>query len=101
MSQDWEVLEFEFVGFEWHDEKAKSNRCKHGVGFEEAAQIFGDRILARHETHETEDRYVAIGLVGTKTLVVVFTQRRENIRIISARKATSSERQRYGAHFRQ
>ena len=99
MSQDWEVLDFEFVGFEWHDEKEKSNRRKHRVGFEEAAQIFGSGILARHETHETEDRYVAIGLAGIKTLVVVFTQRRENIRIISARKATPSECQRYGAHF--
>ena len=99
MSQDWEVLEFEFAGFEWHDEKAKSNRRKHGVSFEEAIQIFGSGILARHETHETEDRYVAIGLAEAKALVVVFTQRHENIRIISARKATQSERRRYGAHF--
>lgn len=99
MDQDWETLEFDFTGFEWDYEKAKSNQRKHGVGFEEAAQIFGSGILARHETHETEDRYVAIGLAGTKTLVIVFTQRRENIRIISARKATSSERRRYGSHF--
>ncbi|MBZ0259855.1 MAG: BrnT family toxin [Hyphomicrobiales bacterium] len=99
MEQDWEVLEFGFTGFEWDHEKAKSNRRKHGVGFEEAAQIFGSGILARHETHETEDRYVAIGLAEAKTLVVVFTQRRENIRIISARKATPSERRRHGAHF--
>ena len=99
MNQDWEVLDFEFAGFEWHDEKAKSNRRKHGVGFEEATRIFENRILARHEIHETEDRHVAIGLAEAKTLVVVFTQRRENIRIISARKATSSERRRYGAHF--
>ena len=100
MDQEWIALEFDFTGFEWDYEKAKSNQRKHGVGFEEAAQIFGNGILARHETHETEDRYVAIGLAGIKTLVVVFTQRRENIRIISARKATPSERRRYGAHFR-
>ena len=94
MDQDWGTLEFDFTGFEWDYEKAKSNQRKHGVGFEEVAQIFGSGILAHHETHETEDRYVAIGLAGTKTFVVVFTQRRENIRIISARKATSSERRR-------
>ena len=99
MEQHWESPEFDFSGFEWDHEKEKSNRRKHGVSFEEAVQIFGSGILARHETHETEDRYVAIGLAGIKTLVVVFTQRRENIRIISARKATSSERQRHGAHF--
>lgn len=100
MDQEWIALEFDFTGFEWDYEKAKSNQRKHGVGFEEAAQIFGSGILARHETHETEDRYVAIGLAEAKTLVVVFTQRRENIRIISARKATPSERRRYGAYFR-
>ena len=99
MQQEWIIAEFDFTGFEWDSEKAKSNRRKHGVGFEEAAQIFGSGILARHETHETEDRYVAIGLAGTKRLVVVFTQRRESIRIISARKAAPSERRRYGAHF--
>jgi uncharacterized protein len=99
MSQDWEVLEFDFAGFEWHDEKAKSNRRKHGVGFEEATRIFETGILARHEIHETEDRYVTIGLAEAKALVVVFTQRGETIRIISARKATPSERRRYGAHF--
>ena len=99
MDQDWETLEFEFAGFEWHDEKAKSNRRKHGVGFDEATRIFENRILARHEIHESEDRYVAIGLAEAKALVVVFTQRRQNIRIISARKATSPERRRYGAHF--
>lgn len=99
MDQEWIALEFDFSGFEWDYEKAKSNQRKHGVGFEEAAQIFGNGILARHETHEIEDRYVAIGLAEAKTLVVVFTQRRENIRIISARKAAPSERRRYGAHF--
>ena len=99
MNHDWEVLGFEFDGFEWNDEKAKSNRRKHGVGFEEATQIFENGVLARHEIHETEDRYGAIGLAGTRALVVVFTERRGNIRIISARKATASERRRHGAHF--
>ena len=99
MNHDWEVLGFEFDGFDWSDEKAKNNRRKHGVGFEEATQIFENAILARHEIHETEDRYAAIGLSGARALVVVFTERSGNIRIISARKATASERRRYGAHF--
>lgn len=99
MNQDWEVLSFDFAGFEWDDEKAESNQRKHGVGLEEATAIFEADVVARHETHETEDRYVAIGIAWNKTLVVVFTQRRNNIRIISARKATPSERRRHGAHF--
>ncbi len=94
MELDWEALEFDFTGFEWDHEKAKSNKRKHGVGFEEAAQIFGSGKLARLETYETEDRYVAIGLAEAKALVVAFTQRGETIRIISARKATPSERRR-------
>ena len=99
MEHNWEALEFDFIGFEWNDEKAKSNRRKHGVGFEEAARIFENGILTRQEIHETEDRYVAIGLSGNRALVIVFTERRGNCRIISARKATASERHRYGAHF--
>ena len=53
MGQDWETLEFDFTGFEWDYEKAKSNQRKHGVGFEEATQIFGSGILARHEDRKS------------------------------------------------
>lgn len=100
MEQDWEVLWFEPVGYEWNHEKDKSNRRKHGIGFEEATQIFNSEVLARLEIHEAEDRYVAIGLAGTKTLAVVFTERGSNIRVISARKAAPSERRWYGSHLR-
>ncbi len=99
MDQDWEVLGFDFSEFEWDYEKAKSNKRKHGIGFAEAIQIFANGIIARHEIHETEDRYVAIGFAGAKAIVVVFTERRKSIRIISTRKATPSERRRHGAHF--
>ena len=99
MEADWEILEIDFAKFEWGYEKAKSNRRKHGVGLEEATQIFGGRIIARLEIHETEDRYVAIGFAGDKALVVVFTERQGNIRIISARKATPSEHRRHGSYF--
>ncbi len=99
MEVEWEPHEFDAQGFEWHDEKAQGNKRKHNVGFEEAAQIFGGKVLARHEVHETESRYVAIGFTATRPLVVVFTERQGNIRIISARKATPSERRRYGSHF--
>src|SRR5260221_12817371 len=99
MTAGWESLEFDFAGFEWDHEKAQSNKRKHGIGFDEAARIFGSKIVARLETIETEERYVGIGFTGTHALVVVFTERGENARIISARKATPSERRRYGAHL--
>lgn len=100
MEHDWDFLRFEPIGFEWDHEKDKSNRRKHGVGFEEATQIFNREVLARLEIHETEERYVALGRAGEKVLVTVFTERRGNIRLISARKAAPSERRWYGANLR-
>lgn len=101
VEEDWQTLTFNPHGFEWDHEKAKSNTAKHGIGFDEAARIFNGEILARQESHDTEDRYAAIGLARGSTLVVVFTERGENIRIISARRATPSERRRFGSHFSQ
>ncbi|HUR43702.1 MAG TPA: BrnT family toxin [Aestuariivirga sp.] len=100
MEHEWNFLWFEPLEFEWDHEKDKSNRRKHGVGFEEATQIFNREVLARLETHATEERYVALGHAGEKILVAVFTERRGNIRIISARKAAPSERRWYGTHLR-
>jgi len=99
MEQGWDFLWFEPSGFEWNHEKDKINRRKHGVGFEEATQIFNREVLARLEIHDSEERYVALGRAGEKILVTVFTERRGNIRIISARKASPSERRWYGAHL--
>ncbi len=67
--------------------------------FETAAHVFEDPyyIEMYDIDHSTvEDRYVAIGMVG-KVLFVVFTERRKNIRLISARYATEDERRLYYA----
>ncbi len=85
--------------FEWDDEKAERNLQKHGVTFEEASTVFGDP-LARtiHDPlhSEEEDRYVNLGQSQRgRLLVVVFTDREERIRIISARVATRRERKKY------
>ncbi len=83
--------------FEWDEEKAKINLQKHKVAFEDAAYVFmdDDRIEFYDAEHsDTEDRYVAIGMVGT-VLFVVFTERNEVTRIISARKANATERSYY------
>ena len=79
--------------------KPKSNRRKHGVGFEEAIKVFARQVLAQLQTEGGEERYAAVGFAGEKALVVVFTERQGTIRIISARKAAPSERRWYGAHF--
>ncbi len=85
--------------FEWDEEKDLSNRRKHGVSFEEAKTIFNDprSITIADEQHsDDEDRYIDVGVSSRGRLIVVsYTEREPNIRIISCRKAAKSERKTY------
>lgn len=85
--------------FEWEPQKAKSNLKKHGVSFEEASTAFQDTLsLAIDDPLHSidEERVVLIGISNkNRLLVVVHTERGDNIRIISARKATKEERKNY------
>jgi uncharacterized DUF497 family protein len=85
--------------FEWDSRKARSNLAKHGVGFEEASTIFGDPLsltIPDPEHSLAEKRYVTMGKTfNGKLLVVVHTDRGDNIRIISARRASRRERKSY------
>ncbi len=88
--------------FEWDIKKALANQSKHGVCFEDAAQVFLDP--NRIETFDGreaygEDRWKTVGLVSRALLAVVYTVREkdsETIRLISARKADAYERTQYG-----
>ena len=83
--------------FEWDEGKNLINKRKHGISFETAAYVFQDEnyIEMYDFEHSTEeDRYIAIGRVG-EVLFVVFTERKENIRLISARLAAEAERRLY------
>jgi uncharacterized DUF497 family protein len=87
------------VAYEWDPEKAKSNFRKHGVLFStDAKGVFDDdfALTISDESDPAELRFVTLGM-GTKgkVLVVVYTYRGENIRIISARPAEPHERQQY------
>jgi uncharacterized DUF497 family protein len=85
--------------FEWDGNKAAASASKHGVSFEEAATAFGDplSITVADPGHSIdESRFVLIGrTVGGRTVVVVHTERGDNIRIISARLATRRESKDY------
>ncbi|MBS0184478.1 MAG: BrnT family toxin [Nitrospira sp.] len=87
------------LSFEWDDEKAKANLKKHRVGFDEAITVFTDpfSVTIPDPGHSAdEQRYVDIGSSDKgRMLVVVYTERNSNIRIISCRKATPSERTLY------
>jgi len=85
--------------FEWDNRKARQNLGKHGVSFEEAATVFGDPLSLTitdpvHSDHE--ERFIIIGeSIQGRLLVVVHTERGDNIRIISVRVATPRERSAY------
>ena len=83
--------------FEWDEDKNKQNLAKHGIDFETAILVFND--IQRIEIYDMEhsiheDRYNTIGMVND-ILFVVYTERKENIRLISARLATKTERSIY------
>ena len=85
--------------FEWDPRKASANRAKHKVSFQEAVTAFRDplgRITDDPRHLEDEDRYVLLGQSERQRLLaVMFTERGEAIRLISARKATRRERRNY------
>ena len=85
--------------FEWDPEKATSNLAKHNVSFEEAITVFGDPLgrIVRDPRHSLgEQRFVLLGhSERQRLLTIMFTDRGEAIRLISARKATRRERREY------
>ena len=91
--------------FQWDENKAQINIKKHQIKFETATMVFKDhnRLEFFDELHSLpgEERYITIGLVKSTAFVVVtvvYTERGEFIRIISARKANKNEREMYYAY---
>ncbi len=82
--------------FEWDPKKAKKNRRKHGVTFEEASSALRDSFSATAydpDHSENENRFVTFGMSSRgRLLAVAHTERANAVRIISVRPATNSER---------
>ena len=91
--------------FEWDENKALANIKKHGVSFEEARAVFYDdyAVLFDDPDHsEAEDRFLISGMNSEKGVCIVshcYRSEDERIRIISARKATRTERSIYEKRF--
>jgi uncharacterized DUF497 family protein len=89
------------IGFAWDEEQAASNIRDHdGVAFEQAA-VFSDKFAVEwidEREDYGEERSVLLGMTGGQLLYVAYTERGDNIRIISARRATRHEQDIY---FRQ
>lgn len=85
--------------FEWDQNKSETNERKHGFTFEEAKTVFNDpsAITITDPDHSSDEyHYIDIGFSSKgEVLVVWYTERNENIRIIGCRKATRSERKKY------
>jgi hypothetical protein len=82
----------------WDPEKAAANLRKHGVDFADAATALSDEAaLTIPDDAGGEERFVTLGMDALgRVLVVVYTWRGDDVRLISARRATARERRRYG-----
>ena len=89
------------VEFTWDPGKARSNERKHGIDFEEAVTVFVDEnaLLIPDPDHSfEEERFLILGMsFKLRTLMVChcYRKKREIVRIITARKASSVERRQY------
>jgi len=91
------VYQLQGVEFEWDENKARSNAQKHGVTFEEAAEVFFDPLHSIGDASVAEEyREYIIGYnFASNLLITVYTERGDRARIISARVATRAERRLY------
>jgi uncharacterized protein len=85
------------VQYEWDPQKAKTNFEKHEILFADAVTVFEDVLcLTIPDDYPGEDRFITLGMdANGRILVIVYTYRKERIRIISARNATSTEMKQY------
>jgi uncharacterized DUF497 family protein len=87
------------VNFEWDPAKARRNRRKHRITFQEAVTVFGDPLALTYLDPDhsiSEMRFITVGLSSAgRVLVVAHMDRNENFRIINAREATRRERNDY------
>jgi uncharacterized DUF497 family protein len=88
---------------EWDPAKARSNLAKHGISFADAANVLNHELAISilDSGQGGEERFVVVGVDSLgRILVVSYTYRRNNVRIISARRATQSERKEYEKRIR-
>lgn len=83
---------------EWNKSKARDNYAKHGVSFEHAKEVFDDPFAIEFLDDRRdygEERLIMMGMVEGRLFYVVYTERADAIRLISARRATKNEQETY------
>ena len=85
------------MAYQWNREKAATNLRKHGIDFADAVSVFADDLaITITDDRFDEERFVIIGMDAMgRVLVVVFTLRDDEIRLISALQSTRTERRQY------
>ena len=87
--------------FIWHEPKRQSNLKKHGIDFANAEGVFAGPTFTFEDDREVygERRWVTIGLLGIKVVVIVHTETNDEIRIISLREANKNEQRLFFNNF--
>jgi len=85
------------VRFEWDEAKRRANIRKHGIDFVDSEEVFGGVTVTIEDTRFDygETRFVTLGLLKGRVVVVIHTEQDDVIRIISVRKATKNEEKKY------
>lgn len=79
--------------YEWDDEKHKQNLLKHGLSFEDADLVFSGFCITFEDKRYNygEERFITLGMLEGRTVVITHTPREDKTRLISMRKANSRE----------
>ena len=87
--------------FEWDETKNAANVAKHGISFQAASRVFGRSRLRFEDNRRDygERRFRVIAMLGGEEIAVIYTERGETLRIISARRARRNERRDYHQVF--
>ena len=88
----------ESVRFVWDEPKNRANIAKHGIDFADAYHAFKHDMLVLSDNREDygEQQWIGLGFLDGRLVVIIFTEpRSDTIRIISLRKATRHERDRF------
>lgn len=85
------------MNYEWDETKKDTNLSKHGLSFEDAHLVFAGRIVTFTDDRQdyNETRYITLGKLKKRVVIIVHTHRNGNIRIISIRKANEREQKIY------
>ena len=88
--------------FEWDEAKRRDNVRKHGIDFAGVDEVFRGLTATMEDDRHSygEQRFITLGLLSGRVVVVVHTEREDRVRIISVRKAIKNEQQLYFSEIR-